>query len=131
MIDESKPKVFGLDTINDKGKVFVVEGPIDSMFMPNCVAMAGSAINLAEIFPNKLRSEITVIMDNEPRNKDIVRQIDKYIDDGYNVCIWPDNIQEKDINDMVLAGLDPEWIIVQNTRNGLTAKAALSQWKKI
>ena len=131
MIDESKPKVFGLDTINDKGKVFVVEGPIDSMFMPNCVAMAGSAISLEQVFPNKLRSEITIVMDNEPRNKDIVKQIDKYIDDGYNVCIWPDNIQEKDINDMILAGLDPEWIIVQNTRSGLTAKAALSQWKKI
>jgi hypothetical protein len=131
MIDESKPKVFGLDTVNDKGNVFVVEGPIDSMFMPNCVAMAGSAISLEQVFPNKLRSEITIVMDNEPRNKDIVKQIDKYIDDGYNVCIWPDNIQEKDINDMILAGLDPEWIIVQNTRNGLTAKAALSQWKRI
>ena len=130
MIDESKPKVFGLDTVNEKGKIYVVEGPIDSMFMPNCVAMAGSSVNLASAFPDKLKSDIVVVMDNEPRNKQIVDQIDKYIDEGYSVCIWPDEVAEKDINDMVLHGLDPEMIIVQNVRNGLMAKAALAQWKK-
>ena len=131
MIDDTKPKIFGLDTVDEKGKIFVVEGPIDSMFLPNCVAMAGSAINLEEIFPNKPKEEIVIVMDNEPRNKQIVAQIDKYIDQGYSVCIWPDNVNEKDINDMILAGLDPEWIILQNTRRGLIAKAALTQWKKI
>lgn len=131
MIDDTKPKIFGLDTVDEKGKIFVVEGPIDSMFLPNCVAMAGSAINLEEIFPNKPKEEIVIVMDNEPRNKQIVAQIDKYIDQGYSVCIWPDNIEQKDINDMVLAGLDPEWIIVQNIKRGLIAKAALTQWKKI
>jgi hypothetical protein len=131
MIDESKPKVFGLDTVNEKGKIYVVEGPIDSMFMPNCIAMAGSSVNLSNVFPNKPREEIVVVMDNEPRNGQIVKQIDKYIDEGYSVCIWPEDIAEKDINDMVLHGLDPEMIIVQNVRSGLMAKAALSQWKKI
>lgn len=131
MIDESKPKVFGLDSVNENGKVFVVEGPIDSMFLPNCVAMAGSSVKLEDVFPNKPKNEIVVVMDNEPRNKDIVNTIDKYIDEGYSVCIWPEDIHQKDINDMVLEGLDPEWIIVQNTRSGLIAKAALSQWKKI
>lgn len=131
MIDDTKPKVFGLDNIDERGKVFVVEGPVDSMFLPNCVAMAGSAISLEKIFPNKPKNEIVVVMDNEPRNKDIVRTIDKYIDDGYSVCIWPDEVHQKDINDMVLEGLDPEMIIQQNTRSGLIAKAALSQWKRI
>lgn len=131
MIDDTKPKVFGLDTIDEKGKIFVVEGPIDSMFLPNCIAMAGSAINLEDIFPNKPKEEIVIVMDNEPRNKQIVSQIDKYIDLGYSVCIWPDNINEKDINDMVLTGMDPEGIILQNIKRGLTAKAALTQWKKV
>lgn len=131
MIDESKPKIFGLDTIDEKGKIFVVEGPIDSMFLPNCVAMAGSSINLETIFPNKQKTDIIVVMDNEPRNKDIVNRIDKYIDGGYSVCIWPSNIIEKDINDMVLGGLDPEKIINEHTQSGLMAKAALQQWKKI
>ena len=131
MIDETKPKVFGLDTVNPDGKVFVVEGPIDSLFLPNCIAMAGSSVKLEDVFPNKLKNEIVVVMDNEPRNKDIVNTIDKYIDEGYSVCIWPEEVHQKDINDMVLDGLDPEWIIQQNTRSGLIAKAALSQWKKI
>lgn len=131
MIDESKPKVFGLDVVKEEGKVFVVEGPIDSMFLPNCIAMAGSAINLEEVFPEKPKDEIIIVMDNEPRNKQIVDRIDKYIDDGYNVCIWPSIIEQKDINDMVLAGLDPEAIILENTKRGLLAKAALTQWKKI
>ena len=131
MIDETKPKVFGLDTVNPDGKVFVVEGPIDSLFLPNCIAMAGSSVKLEDVFPNKLKNEIVVVMDNEPRNKDIVNTIDKYIDEGYSVCIWPEEVHQKDINDMVLDGLDPEWIIQQNIRSGLIAKAALSQWKKI
>jgi len=130
MIDENKPKVFGLDTIDDKGIVFVVEGPIDSMFLPNCVAMAGSAIGLLNIFPNKPKDEFIIVMDNEPRNEQIVKTIDKYIDDGYNVCIWPSDLVQKDVNDMVLAGLDPEAIIRANTKRGLMAKAALTQWKK-
>ena len=131
MIDESKPKAFGLDVVKEEGKVYVVEGPIDSMFLPNCIAMAGSAIDLTEVFPTKPKKEIVIVMDNEPRNKQIVDRIDKYIDDGYNVCIWPSSIDYKDINDMVLAGLDPEAIIVENTKSGLLAKASLTQWKKI
>lgn len=130
MIDDSKPKVFGLDTIDERGKILVVEGPIDSMFLPNCIAMAGSSVDLEVIFPNKSKDEIVVVMDNEPRNKQIVDRIDKYIEQGYSVCIWPEDIVEKDVNDMILAGLDPEWIIMQNIKRGLTAKAALTQWKK-
>jgi hypothetical protein len=98
--------------------------------MPNCIAMAGSSVNLATVFPDKPRDQIVVIMDNEPRNKQIVGMIDKYIDEGYSVCIWPDDVADKDINDMVLHGHDPEMTIVQNVRNGLMAKAALAQWKK-
>lgn len=131
IIDESKPKVYGLDTVNKEGKIFVVEGPIDSMFLPNCVAMAGSSVNLEAVFPNKDKKEVVVVMDNEPRNKHIVERIDKYIDEGYNVCIWPEDVEEKDINDMVLAGKDPESIIQQNIFGGLIAKARLTQWKKI
>lgn len=131
MIDDEMPKVYGLDTVDPRGKVIVVEGPIDSMFLPNSIAMAGSSVDLSRVFPNKDRSEIVVVMDNEPRNKDIVKRIDKYINDGYSVCIWPDDVHQKDINDMILDGVDPEWIIMQNTKSGLAAIAALSQWKRV
>jgi hypothetical protein len=131
MLDHLKPKVFGLDTVNDKGTVFVVEGPIDSMFLPNCVAMAGSSAVLSQAFPNKQANEFVVVYDNEPRNKEIIKMIEKTIDQGYNTVIWPQHIQHKDINDMAMAGLDPEQLVRENTFNGLQAKMKLVEWKKI
>lgn len=131
IVDDEKPKVYGLDTVDTRGLVFVVEGPIDSMFLPNCVAMAGSSVGLDTALPNKPRNEVVIVMDNEPRNKDIVAIIDKRIDEGYNVVIWPDDLEYKDVNDMVLAGLDPEQIIRDNIKSGLQAKMALTMWKKV
>jgi len=131
MLDENKPKVYGLDTLDARGTVFVVEGPIDSMFLPNCVAMAGSSVGLSDVFPNKDKREIIVVYDNEPRNKEIVGMIDKKIDEGYNVVIWPDRIESKDINDMVMNGLDPEQLVRENAVCGLQAKMALNMWKRV
>jgi hypothetical protein len=131
IVDDTKPKVFGLDTLDKRGLVFVVEGPIDSMFLPNCIAMAGSAVSLDSALGDKPHNEIVIIMDNEPRNKDIIKIIDKRIDDGYNVVIWPEDLEYKDVNDMVLAGLDPEAIIRDNIKSGLQAKMALTMWKKV
>lgn len=131
MLDDNKPKVYGLDSLDSRGTVFVVEGPIDSMFLPNSVAMAGSSAGLEQVFPNKNRHEIVIVHDNEPRNEEIIKLIDKRIDEGYNVVIWPSDLKVKDINDMVLAGLDPEQLVRENVKNGLQAKMALNMWKKI
>ena len=130
MLDTDKPKVFGLDTVRAEGIVYCCEGPIDSLFIPNCVAMAGSDINLDLVFPDKPRNEIVIVMDNEPRNKEIALRVEKAIERGYNVCIWPADLQEKDINDIVLSGKDPEQIIKENTYFGLAAYAAFISWKK-
>jgi hypothetical protein len=81
-----------------------------------------------------LLSNATIVMDNEPRNKDIVRQLAKYIDLGYNVCIFPDYVQEKDINDMILSGKTQDEIlelINTNTHQGIEAKLKFSSWKKV
>jgi len=131
MVDETKPKVFGLDALDTRGTVFITEGPIDSMFLPNCIAMAGSSARISEVFPNKDKCDIVVIYDNEPKNAEIVNMIDKRINEGYNVVIWPGHIEPKDINDMVLSGLDPEQLVRENTKGGLMAKAALSMWKRV
>lgn len=132
ILDESKEKVFGLDTIDKTKKVYVVEGPIDSLFLTNCIAMAGSDINLNLIAD---RDKLVIIYDNEPRNKEIVKKISKSIDNGYSVCIWPDWIEQKDINDMVLKqdldGASIQSIIDQNTFNGLAAKMRLQQWSRV
>jgi len=132
ILDETKEKVFGLDSIDKTKKVYVVEGPIDSLFLDNCIAMAGSDINLNNITD---RDKIVVVYDNEPRNKEIVKKISKAVDQGYNVCIWPEFIEYKDINDMVLkqglSGPAIQSIIDSNTFSGLAAKMRLQQWSKV
>jgi len=132
ILDETKEKVFGLDSIDKSKTVYVVEGPIDSLFLDNCVAMAGSDIQLTNITD---RDKIVVVYDNEPRNKEIVKKIAKMIDQNYKVCIWPSNIEQKDINDMILkadlTGPIVQHIIDANTFDGLTAKMMLQLWSKV
>jgi hypothetical protein len=101
---------------------------LDSLFLPNCIACAGTSFNkIGNLnIPNR-----RIIIDNQPKNKEVCRIISDFIDAGENVVIWPDNIEEKDINDMVLAGLDVEEIINYNTFNNLEAKLRFSKWKKI
>ena len=135
IMDDSKPKVFGLDKINVKlPHIYVVEGPLDSLFIPNCIASCGSDLttSLHRIVNDK--SKFIVVYDNEPRNEEIVKKIEKAINAGYSVCIWPDTMAEKDINDMVLAGTTPAKvvdIINENVYSGLKAKLRFSEWKKV
>jgi len=134
ILDHDKPKVYNLESIDVKQRVYVVEGPIDAMFLHNCVAMCGAhldeTINTVGVKPHN----VTVVYDNEPRNKEIVKAIEKAIDKGYSVCIWPQHVQQKDINDMVISGLSPnkiQQIIDQHTYSDLVAKMQLIQWKRI
>ena len=71
------------------------------------------------------------IYDNEPRNIEIVRRIGNTIDSGDSVVIWPNSIDDKDINDMVMSGLDVQSVIESNTYSGLEAKLKFTTWKKI
>ena len=74
------------------------------------------------------------MFDNEPRNREIVKNIEKAIEEDYSVVIWPSEIEEKDINDMIISGLtnvEVSDIIHRNTFSGLQAKTKLSHWKKI
>ena len=131
ILDESVPKVYGLDTVNLDRKTYVFEGPIDSMFVPNSIATAGG--DLVSAIGNFEKKNLVIVYDNEPRSKDTIKKLDKAILQGYNVCIWPDNLEHKDINDMVLAGLSSEFIkhiIDTNTYRDLAAKMALTKWSK-
>ena len=71
-----------------------------------------------------------MIFDNQPRNKEVCKIIEKNIDDGYSVVIWPQSIEEKDINDMILAGRNVNNIINENIYSGLMAKAKFIAWKR-
>lgn len=127
MLNEDQPKIFGLDRIDPAKNVYVTEGPFDSMFIDNSIAMCGSDVVLDRIqFPDR-----TFVYDNEPRNKQIVDKYAKAIDAGEKVVIWNSNIKEKDINDMVLAGRNVQNVVESNTYQGLEAKIKLLEWKKV
>lgn len=131
-IDEDKEKIYGLDRVNYAEKIFVVEGQIDSLFLPNCIAVSGASFDLLTI--QKIKSNCVLVMDNEPRNKDIVRQLDSYIDKGYTVCMFPDTLKEKDINDMVKAGKTVDEIVElinKNSYTGAAAKLHFATWRKV
>jgi hypothetical protein len=127
MLDEEQPKIFGLDKIKENKPVYIVEGPFDSTFLENSVAMAGSD---ADVRAFDWSSYIWVF-DNEPRNREIINRISKVINRGNKVVIWPNNIEQKDINDMVLAGRDVQSIVEYNVYSGLEATLKLNNWKKV
>jgi len=130
MLEEDMPKIFGLNTVDFSRKYYVVEGPIDSLFLSNAVAMAGADNNASGL---EQTENAIFVYDNEPRNVEIVRRMEKAIDQGYKVCIWPSNLREKDINDIVLAGMKPEdlqVLIDVNSYSGLEGKLKLSEWRK-
>ena len=127
MLEEEAPKVYGLDTIDKNYPVYITEGPFDSTFIRNSIAMCGADFDIS----GWGISNVVYIYDNEPRNREIVQRIRKTIDNGYSIVIWPSNIQQKDINDMVLAGHDVMSMLESNTYSGLEAKIKFNNWKKI
>ena len=127
MLEEEAPKVYGLDTIDKTSPVYITEGPFDSTFIRNSIAMCGAD---ADISSWGISNPVWVY-DNEPRNREIVERIRKTIDTGDSIIIWPTNIEQKDINDMVLAGHDVMSVLKLNTYSGLQAKIKFNNWKKI
>ena len=124
---QERDKIFGLDRIDKREEVLVVEGPLDSLFLDNCIAVAGADV------PN-LDCDFTVVFDNEPRNKELLKQVEKAINRGHKICLWPEGMEYKDINDMILGGYTKEEIqdlIKHNTYQGTTATLWFTKWRKI
>ena len=127
MLDDDAPKIYGLDKINNEFPVFVTEGPFDSTFVSNSIAMCGADGDVRKWGIN----DPVWVYDNEPRSNEIVKRISNTIDRGEKVVIWPNNINEKDINDMILAGHDVMGVLNSNTYSGLTAQLQFNTWKRI
>ena len=127
MLDDEAPKIYGLDNVRRDAPVYVTEGPFDSTFICNSIAMCGADADVSSCGI----SDPVWIYDNEPRNSEIVSRIERTIDRGEKVVIWPSNLMEKDINDMVLAGHHAQRLVESNTYTGLEAKLKFTTWKKI
>ena len=115
MLDESRTKVYGLNRVNYNKTVYVTEGPFDSLYIDNAIAMAGADVDWT-LLDGK---DAVFVYDNERRNKEIVNRIAKAIDKGFEVVIWPENLDEKDLNDMFMAGHDVQSLVEFNTYSAL------------
>ena len=114
MLNDNKPKIYGLEKINEREPIFIVEGPFDSTFVENSIAMCGSDVDIRTYN----WSDYIWVFDNEPRNREINNRVSKIIDRGDKVVIWPNHIKQKDINDMVLSNIDVMSVLKSNTYSG-------------
>jgi len=127
ILDENQPKLFGLDKVNLNERVYITEGPFDSTFIRNSVAMCGSDVHV----DRGVYRDIVWVYDNEPRNPQIVNRVRNSIDRGDTVVIWPKTVTQKDINEMVLHGHDVQSVVESNEYKGLEATLKLNEWKKV
>ena len=132
---QDRDKIFGLDRVDKKEPIYVVEGPLDSLFLDNCIAVGGADFVRPLSIDGSLitNGELTVVFDNEPRNKEICKLIEKTINTGRKICLWPESMKHKDINDMILGGYTKEEIqeiIMENTFQTASAKMRFATWRK-
>jgi hypothetical protein len=127
ILDDTVPKIYGMNTIDTKKTVYVVEGPFDSEFLENSIAMCGADVDMSKC----QFSDVVYVFDNEPRNLEICKRMSKIIQSGSKIVIWPKTIQLKDINDMILTGLNVDNVVKSNTYSGLEAKLKFNEWKKV
>ena len=128
-IKEDEDLVFGLNEVDKTKPIHVCEGPLDSLFLPNAIAVGGTSFGKMETI-GLPKDKLVMIVDNQPRNKDVCRVLDKIIDRQYNVVIWPQTLVEKDINEMVENGIDAVKLVKDNTFTGLVAKMKFVEWKR-
>ena len=127
--NESLPLIYNWNKIDFSKTIYVTEGAFDASLLDNACAVAGS--DFSKIFSHFSKNDVVIVLDNEKRNKEILKKYEMVIEKGYRIVIWPDNIKEKDINEMMLNDIDFSSVLVENTYSGLKAKVEFNKWKKI
>lgn len=131
-LNPDKELVYGLNKkLNKKNPILVLEGPIDTLFIQNSVAISGSNFDQIE-YVKANKDNVILVYDNEPRSPIITNKIHNSIKHGFSVCIWG-NIEGKDINEMILKGYDAEYIynyIIDHSYDGLQATTHFTFWKR-
>ena len=126
-IDEQYPKIYGLDRVDISKPIYVVEGPIDSLFIDNCIAVAGG--DLVSAIKHFINQELIFVYDNERRNRETIKKMEATIERHHKIVIWPRYIEHKDINDMILGGIDVTSELKNNVYSGLVAKTKMLEFK--
>ena len=130
ILDDHHPKIYNLDGVDYNKDVFITEGPIDSLFLTNALAMVGADVDWMFLLSN-FETNFVFVYDNEPRNPQIVARMQNVIDRKLPIVIFPSDINEKDLNDMVLAGHDVQQLVESNIYDGLEAQLKFNSWKKV
>ena len=129
-IDDNAPLIYNLNKIDRTKTVYVTEGPFDSMFLDNSVAVGSSDLNAVSKVLD--RNNVVLVFDNQPRNKQLIDTMVSAANDQYKVVVWPSSVQQKDINEMIINGVDNvKEIIDNNTVHGLALSVRINQWKKL
>lgn len=120
--------LFNIENINFSELKYVVEGPIDSLALPNCVAAIGSDLmKCVDVFDKNT----VYIFDNQPKNREVVKKMEYLATKGVKMVVWPSSLEEKDINEMINEEIDPLEIINTHTYSGLTLSLKIKEWKKV
>ena len=130
-LDDDAPLIYNLNGMDRTKAIYCVEGPLESLFLPNCIAVGSSDLNKVESYIDKTIT--TLVFDNQPRNNELVKIMQRTMEKNYNMVIWPDNINEKDINEMILSGQTADEILTtinNSTFNGLSLRLKLNEWSK-
>jgi transcription elongation factor Elf1 len=125
------PMFFGTNSIDRTSTIYVTEGPFDSTFIDNSVSMSGLSKFSAA---SKLGDKVVFVLDNQNRHKEVVATMNKMINKGFGIVVWPDCITQKDVNDMILSGIsiqDINIIVSKNTFHGMKARIKLLEWQKV
>ncbi len=130
-LDEDEEKIYGRERLDYAKPVIIVEGQLDSICIPNTIAVAGSSFDTP--FVRGIKTNCVLVYDREPRNNELVKNIKKTIDAGYRVCLLPETFPGKDINEAIIAGMTQQEIVKiinDNTFVGIDAQIKFAQWNK-
>ena len=92
MLDEDAPKIYGLDTVDTSKDIYVTEGPFDSTFLGNAIAMCGSDVDLSDWIITSYSSSTM----NRGTKRSSIEFLRRSIT-GLRVVIFPNTVKEKDL----------------------------------
>jgi hypothetical protein len=126
------PLIYGIQNVDLGKTIYVIEGPFDSMFVENAIAPGGTDfLKAVNMIP---KENAVLVFDNQPRNVEVVKRMEKMISYGYRMVIWPSSWNFKDINEAIISGLDSNDVLSvlnSNSHKGLSLKLAIRGWKRV
>jgi hypothetical protein len=138
----SERSVFNIDRVSgDIPYIFITEGPLDSTFIKNGVALAGITENGSDTFTEKQKNQMLLfplhehifVLDNQWNDSTSKRKSKDLIEAGKKVFIWPKEYYKfKDINDVCVNYKLKEFpykFLLKNSHTGMVGKMKLSEVK--